>query len=45
MTEQTLNNRVFVHIDKKIIDELNLVSVAKEFVAKNEESMKYFGNY
>ena len=45
MTEQRLNNCLLLHVHKKLTDELNLVSVAREFVARNEERIKYFGNY
>ena len=46
MTEQRLNNFVILHICKKLTNEINLVSLGKEFVnCQNEESMKYFGNY
>ena len=45
MTEQRLNNCLLLHVQKKLTDELNLVSVAREFVTRNEERIKYFGNY
>ena len=41
MTEQMQNNCIKIHVHKKLTDELNLW--AKEFVARNEERIKYFG--
>ena len=34
MTEQRLNNCALLHVHKKITNELNLVSAAKEFVVR-----------
>ena len=45
MTEKRLNNLLLLYVYKKQTDNLDLASVAKEFIARNEKRMKYFGNY
>ena len=43
MTEKTLNNCFMLHVHKEITDELDLVSIAKEFACASDERIKYFG--
>ena len=45
MTEKRLNNLLLLYVYKKQTDNLDLPSVAMVFLARNEERMKYFGNY
>ena len=45
MTEKRLNNLLLLYAHKKQTDNLDLASVAKEFIVRNEERMKYFANY
>ena len=43
MTEKRLKTFYYSTSIKNLI--IDLASVAKEFIARNEERMKYFGNY
>ena len=45
MTEKRLNNLLLLYVHKKQTGTLDLASVAKELIARNEERMKYFSNY
>ena len=45
MTEKRLNNLLLLYVHKEQSDNLDLASVAKEFIARNEKRMKYFSNY
>ena len=40
-TEKRLNNHLLLYVHKKQTDNLDLASVAKEFIARKEERMKY----
>ena len=44
MTEQRLNNCMLLHVHKDLTDSLDMVAVAKEFIARFDRK-KYFGNY
>ena len=44
MTEKRLNNLLLLYVHKKHTNNLDLASVAKEFIARNEEHIKYLGN-
>ena len=43
MTEQRLNNCMLFHIHKHLTDSLDLIQIAKEFIAINAERKLYFG--
>jgi len=43
MTEKRLNNCMILHIHKDLTDRMDLIHIAKEFVAVNEERRKFFG--
>ena len=45
MTQQRLNNVMVPHCHKHEIDNIDLTSVAKEFVSANESRTTFFGNY
>ena len=45
MTEKRLTTFYYSMSKKNKTDNLDLASVAKEFIARNEECLKYFGNY
>ena len=45
MTEKRLNNCFLVHVHKELSKEISPVSIAKEFVERNDERKKYFGVY
>ena len=40
-----LNNLLLLYVHKEQTVNLDLASVAKEFIARNEERMNYFGDY
>ena len=44
MTEKT-NNCFLLHAHKDLTDDLDLVSIAKEFIQATDERIKYFGNF
>jgi len=45
MTEKRLNNCLLLHVYKSYTDALDLISVAKEFIHRQDEHVKYFGNF
>ena len=45
MTEKTLNNCFLLHVHKDLTDDLDLASIAKEFIHATDERVKYFGNF
>ena len=45
MIEEKLNNYIVLHIHKHLTDSCDLVEIAKEFVAANDERRKYFGTF
>ena len=45
MTQKRLNNVVLMHTRKECTDRVNLLSIAKDFVASNERCANYFGHY
>ena len=45
MTEKRLNNCLLLHVHKSYTDALDLTSVAKEFIHRQDERVKYFGNF
>ena len=45
MTEKTLNNCFLLHVHKVLIDDLGIVSIAKEFIQNTHERAMYFGNF
>ena len=45
MSEKRLNNCVLLHVHKELLDELDLVEIAKEFTLANDERTKYFGSF
>ena len=45
MTEKRLNNCVLFHVHKDIVDELDLVPIARSFVSLNEERIRHFGSF
>ena len=44
MTEKTLNNCFLLHVHKGLTDNLDVVSIAKEFIQNTHERVMYFGN-
>ena len=45
MTQKRLNHLMVMHIHKERTDQLNLSSIAKEFVSVNERRKSYFGSW
>lgn len=45
MTQETLNNLFQIYIHSERTDALDLVIIAKEFVAVNNDRMNYFGKF
>ena len=45
MTQQRLNHLTVLHIHKDLTDELNIISLANEFVAKCEHRSSIFGTF
>ena len=45
MTEQRLTNCFLLHVHKSLTDELDLTTVAKEFIDQTDERRKYFGTF
>jgi hypothetical protein len=45
MTQQRLNNLFLLYVHSELTETLNLVSVAKDFVASNRRRMNYFGKF
>ena len=45
MSEKRLNNCVLSHVHKELLDGLDLIQIAKEFVLANDEHIKYFGSF
>ena len=45
ITEERLNSCIVLHIHKNLTDSCDLVEIAKEFVAANDERRKYFGTF
>ena len=45
MTEKTLNNCFLLHVHKDLTDDLDLASIAQEFIHATDERAKYFGNF
>ena len=45
VTEKSLNNCLVLRIHKELTKHLNLISIAREFVAKYEERKRYFDNF
>ena len=45
MTQKRLNNVMLMHTHKERTDKINLLSIAKDFVASNERRANYFGHY
>ena len=45
MTEKRLNNCFLLHVHKDITDAIDLVEVAKDFIAHNDECRAYFGTF
>ena len=45
MTEKTLNNCFLLHVHKDLTDDLDLASIAKEFIHATDECVKYFGGF
>ena len=44
MTEKK-NNYFLLHVHKDLTDDLDLASIAKEFIHATDEHVKYFGNF
>ena len=44
MTEK-MNNCFLLHTHKDLTDDLDLVSIAKEFIQATDEHINYFGNF
>ena len=45
MTEKRLNNYLLLHVHKTLSDNLDLTAVAKEFISRHDERLKYFRNF
>ena len=45
MSSQRLNNLFLLYVHKKHTEAINLIAVAKKFVAVNTRRQNYFGNY
>ena len=45
MTEKRLNKCVLLHVHKDLVDEMDLVPIAKRFASLNSERMCYFGSF
>lgn len=45
MTQSRLNHCLTLHQHKDYTDNLNLIAVAKEFVERHDERIKYFGHF
>ena len=45
MTQTRFNSLVILHIHKDRTDQLNLIDVANEFVARNDNRKRYFGKF
>ena len=45
MTQKRLNHLIVMHIHKERTDQLDLSSIAKEFVSVNERRKSYFGSW
>lgn len=43
MSEKRLNNCVLTHVHKHLLDKVDVVEVAKEFVLVNDDRIKHFG--
>ena len=43
MTEKRLNNCSLLHVHKELLDDMNLVDVATDFVSCTDERIRYFG--
>ena len=45
MTEESLNSIMVLHAHKDLASDLDLVKIAKDFVATNSRRQGYFGNF
>jgi hypothetical protein len=45
MTEKRLNNCLLLHVHKSYTDAVDLTLVAKEFIHRQDDRVKYFGNF
>ena len=45
MTEKTMNNCFLLHVHKDLTDDLDIVSIAKEFIQNTQEPVMYFDNF
>ena len=43
MTESRFNNCFILHVHKELAERINLEDVAKEFISRNDERVRYFG--
>ena len=43
MTESRFNNCFILHVHKELTERINLEDVAKEFISRNDERVRYFG--
>ena len=43
MSQKRLNNCVLAHVHKNMLDGLDIVDIAREFIMVNGEQIKYFG--
>ena len=43
LTQEHLNHRMFLHIHKDLIDQVDLASVCQEFITANDRRIKFFG--
>ena len=45
MSQERLNHCLMLHVHKSLTDELNLMSIAEEFVSVNESRLRTFGHF
>ena len=45
MSEKKLNQCFSLHVHKELTETLNVVDIAREFIATNDERIRYFGKF
>ena len=45
MTQLRLNNLIVLHVHKNLSDDLDLTSIAMEFISGNESRQRFFGKF
>jgi len=43
LIQEHLNHRVFLHVHKQLIDQIDLIAILQEFIAESDRRINFFG--